>query len=586
MEYSTPTGSRWCTLLVCLGLPCIIFSMYAQTLTHEFITYDDFEYVSENEWVTGGLSFDSVLWAFSHVSSSNWHPFTWVSHQIDWQLYGSWAGGHHLTSLILHAMTAVVLYLALARLTANPLPSAVVCVLWAVHPLRVESVAWVAERKDVLSGLFFALGLLAYARYVERPTRGRYLGVVTTLALGLMAKSMLVTFPFVLLLLDYWPLGRFRSRADVWTLVREKVPLFMLVAIVSAITFVAQHQGGAVKSLVSFPFSVRAENAVVSYCDYLVETIYPVGLAVYYPHPGANRPRWQFIAGVLLLSMITAGSILIRQRCPYLLVGWLWYLGMLVPVIGIVQVGNQSHADRYTYLPQIGVLIAVVWGIRSLAIATSGHRILYGLIALFAFISLGLTALSYFQIKHWKDTESLFTHALMCTTDNRIAHNNLGHFYLRKLRMDESISQFQAALNSEPDSREERSNLTTALILAGDRSLKDHKVEIAIGCFLEAKTVAPEMALHRIGRKLATAYLAMGQSKVQTGQREGAVAAFRSAIEADPDFSAAYDSLGMALRDSGQLEEAAACFRRAIELDPRDPRPRRNLETLLRECHP
>ena len=368
-------------LAVCVFLFLAILLVFGQTLRHEFVNYDDIEYVYKNAQVVRGVTAEGIGWAFTHAHAANWHPLTWISHMLDCQLYGLEPWGHHLTSLLLHAATAILLFLVLLRMTGDLWPCAFVAAVFAIHPLRVESVAWVAERKDVLSGFFFVLTIGAYVNSLRRPfSLARYLPVIVLFALGLMSKPMLVTLPVVLLLLDYWPLGRVPDCGNAsgsskpLHLLIEKLPLFALVLLSCGVTLWAQRGAGAMEALKHLPLDWRLGNAAVATVAYLGQLFYPAHLAVYYPHPGFDLPAWKILGASLVLIGVTAGAWVWRRKHPYLLVGWLWYLVMLLPVIGLVQVGNQAMADRYTYLPQIGVAIGLSWGIAQVTRTWTAQR--------------------------------------------------------------------------------------------------------------------------------------------------------------------------------------------------------------------
>src|SRR5437867_2518380 len=360
-------------ILILLGLAVVTFGIYAQLIGHRFITFDDPTYIQENPMVNRGVTLAGLAWAFTTFYAGNWHPLTWIAHMIDSQLFGMIAGGHLLVNALIHAANTLLVFWLLLRTTHARWPSALVAALFALHPLHVESVAWAAERKDTLSTFFGLLSLIAYARYAEARSNGRYAWTAITLALGLLAKPMLVTWPFVMLLLDYWPLRRFdlTSRKDVatklWPLLREKLPLFAIVAASAVITTLAQSHGGAVRTFQEFPIALRVVNAVVSYAKYLLLTFWPNDLAVYYPYTTAGTPAWQIICAAFLLIGITALCFFQRKSRPYLVVGWLWFLGTLVPVIGIVQVGGQTMADRYFYIPSIGLFIVIAFGLADFA---------------------------------------------------------------------------------------------------------------------------------------------------------------------------------------------------------------------------
>jgi hypothetical protein len=399
----------WLTIGICLSLIVLVWLVFGQTLWHDFINYDDPRYVYENTTITSGLSISGIAWAFTHIHSMNWHPLTTISHMLDCQLYGLKAGWHHFTNVLLHTIAVILLFIALHQMTGAFWRSGFVAALFAIHPLRVESVAWIAERKDVLSGLFFMLTLLAYVYYVRLPQVRRYLIVVFVFACGLMSKPMLVTLPFVLLLLDSWPLERIKGH--VWNRVLEKVPLIALSAVSSIATFLAQK--GAVGWTEELPILERINNAVVSYVLYIWQMLWPVNLAVFYPHPENRLRLWEVIASLRLLICVTAIAITLRKRRPYLITGWLWYLGMLVPVIGLVQVGWQGRADRYTYLPQIGLYIAVTWSVADLTALWRHQRTILSAAALLTILVLSWCA--WGQTWYWRDSETLFKHALAVT---------------------------------------------------------------------------------------------------------------------------------------------------------------------------
>jgi protein O-mannosyl-transferase len=459
---SLPKANRsWFTLGVCVSLAVLTWIVFGQTLWHDFVNYDDPRYVYENTKITGGLSISGIAWAFTHIHSMNWHPLTTISHMLDCQLYGLKAGGHHFTNVLLHSIAAALLFIALQQMTGAFWRSAFVAALFTIHPLRVESVAWIAERKDVLSGVFFMLTLLAYVQYVRLPSVGRYLVMIFVFACGLMSKPMLVTSPFVLLLLDYWPLDRIRDQ--LWKRVLEKLPLIALSAGSSIATFLAQK--GAVGWTEELPMLERINNAVVSYFLYIWQMLCPVNLAVFYPHPENRLPLWEIISSLLVLICITTVAIALRKQRPYFITGWLWYLGMLVPVIGLVQVGWQGRADRYTYLPQIGLYIAITWAVVELTVLWRYQRTILSTAAILVIGVLSLRA--GVQTWYWRDSETLFRHALAVTTNNDVAENNLGIVFLRQGRLDEAISLLQAAVDLRSDNSPAHENLAKALLQKG-----------------------------------------------------------------------------------------------------------------------
>jgi tetratricopeptide (TPR) repeat protein len=458
----------WLAVGVCICVAVLTWVVFGQTLRHDFINYDDPRYVYENTKITSGLNFAGIAWAFSHIHSENWHPLTTISHMLDCQLHGLKPGWHHFTNVLLHTVAGILLFLALRQMTGALWRSAFVAAVFAIHPLRVESVAWIAERKDVLSGVFFMLTLLAYVHYVRAPSIGRYLFVAVVFAFGLMSKPMLVTLPFVLLLLDYWPLSRIRDpfcdiRRRLFTLVLEKIPLIALSAVSSAVTFFAQR--GAVGWTEQLPVLARINNAAVSYVAYIWQMLWPVKLAVFYPHPEYRLPLWEIILSLLLLLGFTAAVIALRKRRPYFITGWLWYLGMLVPVIGLVQVGWQGRADRYTYLPQIGLYIVATWAVADFTALWRHQRTILSAAAILTIAALSWRA--WIQTSYWRDSETLFTHALAVTSNNDVAENNLGIVFLRNGKLDDAISLLQAAVDLRPDNSPAHENLAKALLQKG-----------------------------------------------------------------------------------------------------------------------
>jgi len=580
-------------LAVCGFLFLAVVVVFGQTVNHRFVDFDDDDYVYDNQHVKGGLTAAGIAWAFTAYHSSNWHPLTWLSHMLDCQFYHMRPGGHHLTNVLLHAATAVLLLLALQRMTGALWPSAWVAAVFAIHPLRVESVAWVAERKDVLSGLFFMLTLWFYAGYIERPASwSRYILVVASFVLGLTAKPMLVTLPFVLLLLDCWPLGRLASKLGVdggrWTvdsgqrttvgdrsgsflptnhrpfsttfvrLVVEKVPLFVLAAVSCAVTLVAQRE-----AMQQLSFAGRAGNTAVAYVAYLGKMLYPAGLAVLYPLPDGPPLAWEVVAAVSLLLAISTAVLAVRRKCPYLLFGWLWYLGTLVPVIGLVQVGSQAMADRYTYLTQIGLYMAFAWGAARVASSWPSHRWLFAAVP--ALVLAGLMVCAWQQTRYWRDSQSLWTHTLACTSQNHTAHYNLGLALADCGQIDEAIDQYQKALEIKPDYVEAHTNLGNAFAGRGE-------VKAAIGEYLKALKIKPDCV---------PAYTSLGNALADSGEVDAAMAQYHKALDIEPDCADAHNSLGLALAGLGQVDEAIACFRRALEIKPDYLRAHYNLGLAL-----
>src|SRR6266581_2612724 len=515
----------WLTIGVCIALASLTWAVFGQTLGHDFVNYDDPRYVYENTKITSGLSIAGIGWAFAHIHSENWHPLTTISHMLDCQLYGLKAGWHHFSNVLLHAIASILLFFALQRMTGAFWRSAFVAAVFAIHPLRVESVAWIAERKDVLSGVFFMLTLLAYLYYVRLPRTGRYLMVVFVFACGLMSKPMLVTLPFVLLLLDYWPLDRIRGQVSKRVL--EKIPLIALSAVSSIATLVAQK--GAVGYTEELPVLERFNNAVLSYVLYIWQMLSPVNLAVFYPHPENRLPLWQISSSFLLLICITAVAIALRKKRPYLITGWLWYLGTLVPVIGLVQVGWQGRADRYTYLPQIGLYIAVTWALTDLTTSWRHRRTILSAAAL---LTIGLLSWdAWVQTSYWRDSETLFKHALAVTTNNDVAENNLGIVFQQKGQLDEAISLLKSAVDLRPDNSPAHENLAKALLQKG-------QVADALIHYRKLLELQPDnIEVHNI----------VGTVLVHQGQIREGVEEWQKVLEIQPDNGNALSNLGWVL---------------------------------------
>ncbi|MGD9167176.1 MAG: tetratricopeptide repeat protein, partial [Syntrophobacterales bacterium] len=516
--------------LVYLVLIFVTLVVFHQLPSHDFINLDDDILVYENPHVHAGLNKEGIAWAFTTFEAYNYHPLTWLSHMLDCELFGLRPGMHHLTNLLFHLMNTALLLFVLRRMTGALWRSGFVAALFALHPLHVESVAWVAERKDLLSAFFWFLSIWAYARYTERPGLNRYLPVLLFFSLGLLAKPMVVTLPFVLLLLDFWPLGRtqfhqagtdnrpLQQKVSVFRLVWEKIPLFALAAISIVVTFAAQQQGGALKSLEAFPLTTRIANALISYLSYIGKMIWPHNLAVYYPHSG-SIPVWQAAGAGLTLICVTVLVIWTARKRPYLAVGWLWYLGTLVPVIGLVQVGSQAMADRYTYLPLVGLFIALAWGVPCLF---AGWRHRQSMLAILATIVLvSFTVCTWLQLRHWQNSITLFQHTLQVTTNNHFAHNNLGVALAQDDRLNEAISHYSEALRLKPGAFEVHNNLANALAAQGS-------VDEAIQHYFEALRLEPDYdkAHNNLGNVLAG-----------TGRGEEAIIHYSEAIKINPDYA-------------------------------------------------
>jgi tetratricopeptide (TPR) repeat protein len=554
--------------LICLALIVVTLAVYGGVGGYGFV-YDDDQYIVENLHVHRGLTADSVRWAFTTTYAANWHPLTWLSHMLDVQLYGVNPGGHHITNLLLHLANVVLLFLLLVRLTGAVWRSGFVAALFAVHPLHVESVAWVSERKDVLSAFFWILTMWAYARYAERPGVKRYLPVFLLFALGLTAKPMLVTLPFVLLLMDYWPLNRIgagKGQVGLGRLVLEKTPLFVLSAASSVVTYFAQQKGGAVNLLAEIPLSTRLANALAAYGAYIAKMFWPGQLAPFYPHPGADLSIRLIIGAALLLAAVSVLVFRLRRDRRYLATGWLWYLGTLAPVIGLVQVGDQGMADRYTYIPLIGLFIMIAWGpeVRQGDRATrrQGERAM----AVLAALLIGALAVSArVQAGYWRDTTTLFTHTLKVTSNNYVAHNNLGIGLERKGKIDEAIEHYSEAVKINPNYSFAYNNLGNCLMLKG-------KTTEAMKAYREAVHVMPGNA---------SAHYNLGTALAGLGRSDEAVEHYREAIRLDPEDAAAHYNLAIALVELGRFDQAVGHYEEALRLDPDDAQGHYNLGIVL-----
>src|SRR5512132_287594 len=564
-------------LLVCLGLVAVTWAVFGQTLAHDFVNFDDHVYVYENPLVVRGLSTEGIIDAFRHTHARNWHPLTTVSHVLDCQLYGLNAGGHHLTNVILHTISVLLLFLVLKQMTGRLWQSAFVAALFAIHPLHVESVAWIAERKDVLSAVFFMLTLGAYARYARAPSPARYLLVALLFAFGLMSKPMLVTLPFVLLLLDYWPLGRIGGqKSEVGSrlprLITEKIPLFALSALSCIATLFSQRQGPS--AIDQLPFLWRLNNTLVSYVTYIWQMLWPARLAVFYPHPNDRLPLVEVTVAIAFLVGISLLVIYMRRTKPYLVTGWFWYLGMLVPVIGLVQVGEQAHADRYTYLPQIGLYIMIAWTVRDLLLESTPRvrRALVGVVAATAIVSLGVRALG--QASYWKTSETLWNHTLAITGENDVAHNNLGFLFLRRGELDKAISQFQAALDIRSRNTETHYSLGAALIQSnlGNALTRKQLWDEAIDHLQEAVRLRPDYA---------DAYFNLGSVLFQQGRIDQAIAQWQKALAIRPRDAEAHRNVASALRKQGNVKEAISEYEQALNIVPEDSVALNNLAWIL-----
>lgn len=525
------TRSRARDASIAVGLVAAVLVIYAQTADHAFLSYDDPGYVTANTSIRDGITWQSVRWAVTATDFYNWHPLTWLSYVVDYQLYGLNPRGYHLTNVALHAANTLLVFAVFRRMTGDVWPSALVAVLFGVHPLHVESVAWVSERKDVLSTFFALLAMGAYVRYAARRAAGWYLTALGLFALGLAAKPMLVTLPFVLLLLDYWPLRRVELGGDavgkrLGRLVLEKLPFVALSAACSAMTVYAQSAGGAVAALERFALGVRVMNALVSYGAYLEKMVWPVGLSVRYPHPGASLPVWKAVAAACVLLAVTAMAIRWLRSRPYVAVGWFWYLGTLVPVIGLVQTGDQAMADRYSYLPLAGVFVAIAWGLRDTSVAWPRGRRAIGWLAAAAAVT--LTAAAWNQTRYWRDSVTLYEHSLSVVENDSLLHYNMANEMREQGRLNDAVRHYQDAI--------------------------------------------------RFDSGYVAAYTNLGPILAQQGRTDEAIALYAAALTLKPDLAEAHNNLGMLLGEQGRIADAIPHFEEAVRLKPELEGARQNLE--------
>jgi protein O-mannosyl-transferase len=554
------------------ALAVVTLAVYGQVIHHQFIHLDDDLYISNNPMVSKGLTVEGIKWAFTTFHAANWHPLTWLSHMLDSQLFGLDAGKHLLVNVLIHVFNTLLLYAIVRRTTGKLWAGAMVAALFALHPLHVESVAWAAERKDTLSIFFGLLAILAYVRYAESVSGKRFAPVAISLALGLMAKPMLVTLPFVLLLLDYWPLKRLRWHPSeslatlpkaLLPLIREKLLLFALVAVSMLLTYMAQSCGGAVRALVDQPLSMRIGNALIAYAKYFMLTFWPVDLGVYYPYSPANLPGWQMVLAFLLLTCITLIAVRQAAKLPYLLVGWLWFLGTLVPVIGLVQVGGQAMADRYHYLPSIGLFIALVFiagdfverkRLPRPALAT-GAALLLLLMGVRTSVQVGL----------WRDSVTLFTHTLSVTSDNLVMEYNLGHVLGRQGKSDEALKHFAEAIRINPNFYDAPFNMGVTLAAQG-------RFVEAINYYEQALRIQPNSGKAHMEKALALA---------KQGKLADALPSFYQALELLPNDADVRTNLGLALLHQGKIEEAIGQLNEALRLNPNSAEAHNNMGLAL-----
>jgi tetratricopeptide (TPR) repeat protein len=590
---------RWRVPAVCLVLAAITFAVFGQTLTHGFIEFDDNGYVYENPVVAGGLSVKGLAWIFTHADCNFYHPLTMLSLMGDYQLHGLHAGWYHFSNVLLHTASAILLFLILRQMTGALWRSAFVAAVFAIHPLRVESVAWVAERKDVLSGFFFMLTLGAYARYVRKPNSpARYWMVAVAFVLALLSKPSVVTLPFVLLLLDCWPLHRFEEPRKLSRLLLEKMPLLALAAGACVMTVLTE--GEAIASNNNIPMPSRLGNALVSYAVYLRQMVWPEGLAVPYPYPYDGLPPWEVALAGALLAGLSAVAWAERRTRPWLLIGWLWYLGMLTPMIGILQVGPFAHADRFTYLPQIGIYVALTW-----LMAEWGAKWQAGGVAIGGLMTAVLVLLmvcAWKQAAYWENGETLWNHTLACTTGNNAAHLNLGHDLHKRGRLDEAISFYQKGLQTEPDNAASENNLGNVLCEKGrvDEAITHYnkalqikpvfaEAQFNLGKALRLKGKVDEAIIQfqkvlQIKPDLVPARFNLGIALLQQGKADQAVTHFQRVLEINPNDASIHLNLGLCFSQLGRMDDAILQYQEALRIQPADPKIQNNLAWILATC--
>jgi protein O-mannosyl-transferase len=578
-------------LAVCVVLLAITWAVFGQTLGYGFVNYDDPAYVSENRQIQGGLSWTNIEWAFTHIHSHNWHPLTTISHMLDCQIFGLNPAAHHFVNILLHSASAILLFVLLEQMTTAFWRSAFVAAVFAVHPLHVESVAWISERKDVLSGFFFMLTLLAYVHYTRKPNVVRYASMSILFLCGLLSKPMLVTTPAVLLLLDYWPLKRVRSakgearssKAESQgqsgkretevaattqhlntstsdrVLVVEKIPLFAL-SLGSAIATIIAQRGGVLQGMF-LPFTWRLANAASAYLIYVRQMFWPVDLAVIYPHPG-RLPLWETTTAAAMLILVTTLVFVLRKRRPYLMTGWFWYTIMLIPVLGLIQVGSQAHADRYAYLPGIGLFIAIGWSVSDL-VSTLRYRLQVWAVVVPCIIgALGWRA--WIQTGYWRDTERLWDRTLAVTGQNDFAHFGLGEFLLKGHRLDDAIAQFKIVLANHPNDPDANFQIGYAFMETGD-------VDAAISHFEQSLKVKPDNP---------DAETNLGNLLLKSGRIDDAVKHYRIVVAREPSSALAHYNLAVGLHRLGRLPEAIVQYKETLSLDPKYP----DAEEFLRQA--
>ena len=513
------------SFLICLLLALIILAVFYQVYSFSFVNFDDPAYIYKNPNIQTGITVKTIEWACATGYAANWHPLTWLSHILDWQLFGSNPAGHHITNLIFHIANTLLLFFVLKQMTNAIWQSAFVAALFALHPLHVESVAWVTERKDVLSAFFWLLTMWAYVRYVKNPKLKWYLILLILFALGLMSKPMLVTLPFVLLLLDYWPLNRFKSKRSPAYLVVEKIPLFAMVIASSIVTFIVQKKGGAVAEIIGLPLKFRICNALISYGEYISKMIWPSRLAVFYPHPGFSISFFYAAISAVFLLAVTIIVFRLAKNHKYLVTGWFWYIGTLVPVIGLIQIGNHAMADRYSYITLTGLFIIIAWGMPQLLIKWRYKKIAFVLSA--TLIILAMSICTHFQLRYWRNSLTLFQHTLDVTKNNYVAHLCIADALFEQNKLNEALYHYSEVVRLQPASAAALKRLATSL------------------CY--------------------------------TGKADESVIYYERAIKIEPNNADTYNNLGVAFCMQGKFDQAIPCFNRALQINPQYVGARDNL---------
>jgi tetratricopeptide (TPR) repeat protein len=606
------------TLIIGVMLVVATVMVYAQAAGHDFITVDDGLYVSRNGHVLAGPTAAGIRWAFTTTSTGNWHPLTWMSLMADTWISGPSPAGYHVTNLILHVLNVLLVFLLLQKLTGSLARSAVVAALFALHPLHVESVAWISERKDVLSTLFWLLGIWAYLRYCRKPAVGRYVVAACAFVLGLMAKPMPVSFPFTLLLLDIWPLRRVsagnRTFRTFVRLAMEKAPLFLISFASSILTFWAQKTGGAVAALDQLPIHLRVANALISYIAYLGKLLWPADLALFYPLRADRLPSWEIALCAIAFAVMMVYAVRAFDRRPYVTFGWLWYVITLLPVIGLVQIGSQALADRYSYVPSLGIFVIMVWGVSDLlarirdAHPAALRRWSWAPAAAACGLLLILAVLANRQAQFWKDDITVWEHAAAVTPPNYFSHYNLARAYDTQHRYDEALAHNRACIRIDPNREEAYNNL--AVLLMGRRSYdeaesallsalrinpqftqarsnmsmvlcKMQRYDEGFRSYQEAMRLDPQNT--EIRRNFAACHCDYGMALAGKNHLEEAVAEFQSALSVAPEFSQAHYNLGLTYAELRRPDAAKSEYEKAIAADPANAEAHNNLGVLLAE---